>query len=65
MNISFDDLLENNTTLEFKLKALRNGVKVSSINSYLKKIGVIMNKAYKDGIINKRFAPKYLIEIKR
>ena len=38
MNISFDDLLENNTILEFKLKALRNGVKVSSINSYLKKL---------------------------
>ena len=45
VNISFNDLLDNNTILEFKLKAQRNGVKVSSVNSYIKKIGVIMNQA--------------------
>ena len=63
VNISFNDLLDNNTILEFKLKAERNGVKVSSVNSYIKKIGVIMNQAYRDGFITRRFViPKYVIE---
>ena len=63
MNISFNDLLENNTILEFKLKAQRNGVKVTSINSYIKKIGVIMNQAFRDGFITRRFViPKYVLE---
>ena len=62
-NISFNDLLEDNTILEFKLKAQRNGVKVSSVNSYIKKIGVIMNQAYRDGFITRRFViPKYVLE---
>ena len=62
-NISFNDLLENNTILEFKLKAQRNGVKVTSINSYIKKIGVIMNQAFRDGFITRRFViPKYVLE---
>ena len=63
VNISFNDLLEDNTILEFKLKAQRNGVKVSSVNSYIKKIGVIMNQAYRDGFITRRFViPKYVLE---
>ncbi len=63
VNISFNDLLHNNTILEFKLKAQRNGVKVSSVNSYIKKIGVIMNQAYRDGFITRRFViPKYVLE---
>ena len=63
VNISFNDLLDNNTILEFKLKAQRNGVKVSSVNSYIKKIGVIMNQAYRDGFITRRFVmPKYVLE---
>lgn len=63
VNISFNDLLENNTILEFKLKAQRNGVKATSINSYVKKIGVIMNQAYRDGFITRRFViPKYVLE---
>ena len=63
VNISFNDLLENNTILEFKLKAQRNGVKVTSINSYIKKIGVIMNQAFRDGFITRRFViPKYVLE---
>ena len=63
INISFNDLLENNTILEFKLKAQRNGVKVTSINSYIKKIGVIMNQAFRDGFITRRFViPKYVLE---
>ena len=63
VNISFNDLLENNTILEFKLKAQRNGVKFTSINSYVKKIGVIMNQAYRDGFITRRFViTKYVLE---
>ena len=63
VNISFNDLLENNTILEFKLKAQRNGVKVTSVNSYIKKIGVIMNQAFRDGFITRRFViPKYVLE---
>lgn len=63
INISFNELLENNTILEFKLKAQRNGVKVTSINSYIKKIGVIMNQAFRDGFITRRFViPKYVLE---
>ncbi len=63
VNISFNDLLDNNTILEFKLKAQRNGVKISSVNSYIKKIGVIMNQAYRDGFITRRFViPKYVLE---
>ncbi len=62
-NISFNDLLENNTIFEFKLKAQRNGVKVTSVNSYIKKIGVIMNQAFRDGFITRRFViPKYVLE---
>ena len=63
VNISFNDLLDGNTILEFKLKAQRNGVKISSVNSYIKKIGVIMNQAYRDGFITRRFViPKYVLE---
>ena len=62
-NLSFSDILEENTIQEFKLKAERKGVKTSSINSYIKKIGVIMNQANRDGFITSRFKiPKYLIE---
>ncbi len=63
VSISFNDLLDGNTILEFKLKAQRNGVKISSVNSYIKKIGVIMNQAYRDGFITRRFViPKYVLE---
>ena len=37
VNISFNDLLENNTILEFKLKA-EKWCKSTSVNSYIKKI---------------------------
>ena len=63
VSISFNDLLDGNTILEFKLKAQRNGVKISSVNSYIKKIGVIMNQAYRDGFITRRFIiAKYVLE---
>ena len=63
VNINFNDLFEYNTILEFKLRAERKGVKVSSVNSYIKKIGVIMNQAYRDGFINRRFEiPRHIIE---
>ena len=63
VNISFHDLLDSKTIVEFKLKAQRNGVKISSVNSYVKKVGVIMNQAYRDGFITRRFViPKYVLE---
>ena len=66
VDISFNDLLENNTILEFKLKAQRNGVKVTSVNSYIKKIGVIMNQALRDGFTTRRFViPKYVLEYRK
>jgi len=40
--------------LKFKQNLLYSGLKASSINSYIKKIKVIVNKAYKDGRIIKR-----------
>ena len=63
VNISFNDLLDSKTIVEFKLKAQRNGIKISSVNSYVKKVGVIMNQAYRDGFITRRFLiPKYVLE---
>ena len=62
-NIHFNDLLEENTIFEFKYNAEKKGLKRSSINSYIKKMAVIMNRAYKDSLINKRFIiPKLVIE---
>ena len=62
-NIHFNDLLDENTIFEFKFNAEKKGLKRSSINSYIKKMAVIMNSAYKDSLINKRFIiPKLVIE---
>ena len=62
-NIHFNDLLEENTIFEFKYNAEKKDLKRSSINSYIKKMAVIMNMAYKEGLINKRFViPKLVIE---
>ena len=62
-DIHFNDLLEENTIFEFKYNAEKKGLKRSSINSYIKKMAVIMNMAYKEGLINKRFViPKLVIE---
>ena len=54
-NIHFNDILDENTLFEFKYTAEKKGLKISSINSYIKKMAVIMNQAYKDSMINKRF----------
>ena len=63
INIHFKDILNEKTILSFKFNAQKNGLKSSSINSYLKKMGVIMNHAYKDGFISERFVlPKFAIE---
>ena len=63
VNIHFSYLLEENTIFEFKYNAEKKGLKTSSINSYLKKMAVIMNQAHKDGLINKRFViPRFIIE---
>ena len=62
-NIHFNDILDENTLFEFKYTAEMKGLKTSSINSYIKKMAVIMNQAYKDSMINKRFViPSLLIE---
>lgn len=62
-NIHFNYILEENTILEFKYNAEKKGVKRSSINSYVKKMSVIMNQAKKDGFITKRFViPKHILE---
>ena len=62
-NIHFNDILDENTLFEFKYTAEKKGLKTSSINSYIKKMAVIMNQAYKDSMINKRFViPRLLIE---
>ena len=50
-NIHFKDILEEDNLYKFKLNAQKNGIKSSSLNSYLKKIGVIMNKAHRDGFL--------------
>ena len=62
-NIHFNEIIDENTLFEFKYTAEKKGLKTSSINSYIKKMAVIMNRAYKDGMINKRFViPRLLIE---
>jgi len=63
INIHFKDILKEKTIQSFKFNAEKNGLKSSSINSYLKKMGVIMNHAYKDGFISERFVlPKFAVE---
>tara|TARA_B100000900_G_scaffold66545_1_gene51776 strand:+ start:1217 stop:2584 length:1368 start_codon:yes stop_codon:yes gene_type:complete len=62
-NISLDDILEENTIFKFKTNALKNGVKPSSINSYIKKMGVIMNGANLNGLISKNFKiPRHILD---
>ena len=62
-NIHFNDILEENTIHKFKYNAEKRGVKSSSINSYIKKMSVIMNQAKRDGFITKKFViPRYIIE---
>ena len=62
-SIQFEELLDIELLLKFKVNALKNGLKQSSINSYVKKLKVIMNNAYRDGYINERFnIPKSIIE---
>ena len=64
-NIHFNDILDENTIFEFKYTAEKKGLKISSINSYIKKMAVIMNAARKDNLINKRFLIPRLIIDKR
>ena len=64
-NIHFNDILDENTIFEFKYTAEKKGLKISSINSYIKKMAVIMNTAHKDNLINKRFLIPRLIIDKR
>ena len=65
INIHFNDILDENTIFEFKYTAEKKGLKISSINSYIKKMAVIMNTAHKDNLINKRFLIPRLIIDKR
>ena len=61
--MTFDYLLDPQNILKFKFNAQKNNVKQTSINSYLKKMKIIMGQAKKDGIISTIFTfPKYLIE---
>ena len=62
-NIQFEELLDKQSILTFKINAIKNDLKQSSINSYVKKMKVIMNSAYKDGHISERFnIPESIIE---
>ena len=61
--ITFDFLLDPQNVLKFKFNAQKKNVKQTSINSYLKKMKIIMSQAKKDGIISTRFVfPTYVIE---
>ena len=61
--ITFDFLLDPQNILKFKFNAQKNNVKQTSINSYLRKIKIIMSQAKKDGIISTRFMfPTHVIE---
>ena len=61
--ITFDFLLDPQNVLKFKFNAQKNNVKQTSINSYLKKMKIIMSQAKKDGIISTRFMfPTHVIE---
>ncbi len=63
VNIHFNDIIDKNTMFEFKYNAEKKGLKTSSINSYIKKMAVIMNRAHKDNLVNKRFViPSLMIE---
>ena len=63
VNIHFSDILDENIMFAFKYNAEKKGLKTSSINSYIKKMAVIMNMAYNDNLINKKFViPNLMIE---
>ena len=62
-HIHFKDIMEYENILEFRINALKKGIKISSLNSYLKKMSVIMNQAHRDGFLNRKFElPKYILE---
>ena len=61
--IQFEELLDEQSILTVKINAIKNDLKQSSINSYVKKMKVIMNSAYKDGHISERFnIPESVVE---
>jgi hypothetical protein len=61
--ITFNFLLNPENILKFKFNAQKNNVKQTSINSYLKKMKIIMSQAKKDGVISSTFIlPKHVIE---
>ena len=61
--ITFDFLLDPQNVLKFKFNAQKKNVKQTSINSYLKKMKIIMSQAKRDGIISTRFMfPAHVIE---
>jgi hypothetical protein len=55
--------LNRENLVKFKANALFNGIKISSVNAYLKKLKVIVNKASKqDLIVNNKIFDNNLIE---
>ena len=55
--------LNRENLVKFKTNALFNGIKISSVNAYLKKLKVIVNKASKqDLIVNNKIFDNNLIE---
>ena len=55
--------LNRENLVKFKANALFNGIKISSVNAYLKKLKVIVNKASKqDLIVNNKIFDNTLIE---
>ena len=55
--------LNRENLVKFKANTLFNGIKISSVNAYLKKLKVIVNKASKqDLIVNKKIFDNNLIE---
>ena len=62
-NIFFEDVLNPENIKKFKVNAMTNGVKESSVSSYIKKMAIILKNAFEDGLVSKRInIPKFIIK---
>ena len=63
VNIFFEDVLNPENIKKFKVNAMTNGVKESSVSSYIKKMAIILKNAFEDGLVSKRInIPKFIIK---
>ena len=53
-NIFFEDVLNLENIKKFKVNAMTNGVKESSVSSYIKKMAIILKNAFEDGLVSKK-----------